>query len=197
MEDVRVKKDLFKHLDADSKSATILATTSPSLLVSSIGSAARNTERIIGFHFFGNAASSELVEVIPNINTPTGIINDAAGMIRMIGKVPIIVKDVPGAIVERISHVLFNEALFLSTDQTAVESQIDNLVRQNLGLTLGPFQKMDAVGIDIVLAIGESIFEQSNGDSRFRPSGIIRQMVEAGLTGQKNGKGFYRYGDNQ
>jgi 3-hydroxybutyryl-CoA dehydrogenase len=197
VEDVRVKKDLFKHLDADSKSATILATTSPSLLVSSIGSAARNTERIIGFHFFGNAASSELVEVIPNINTPTGIINDAAGMIRMIGKVPIIVKDVPGAIVERISHVLFNEALFLSTDQTAVESQIDNLVRQNLGLTLGPFQKMDAVGIDIVLAIGESIFEQSNGDSRFRPSGIIRQMVEAGLTGQKNGKGFYRYGDNQ
>ncbi len=70
VEDARVKKDLFKHLDADCKVTTILATTSPSLLVSSIGSAARNTERIIGFHFFDHAASSELVEIIPNINTP-------------------------------------------------------------------------------------------------------------------------------
>jgi 3-hydroxyacyl-CoA dehydrogenase len=197
VEDARVKKDLFKHLDADNKISTILATTSPSMLVSSVCSAARNTERIIGFHFFGQAASSELVEIIPNINTPAGIINDAAALIRMIGKTSVIVKDIPGAIVERTSHIIYNEALCLSIDQTAGEGQIDNLVRQNMGLPLGPFQKMDAVGIDTVLATGKSIYDQSNGDPRFRPPGIIRQMVEAGLTGQKNGKGFYRYGNPQ
>jgi 3-hydroxybutyryl-CoA dehydrogenase len=197
VEEALVKKDLFKHLDADSKADVILVTTSPALSVSSVSSAARNTDRIIGFHFFGTAASSELVEIIPNINTPPAVLNDAAEIVRMIGKTPIIVRDVPGAIVERTRQVLCNEALSLLTEQAADQEQIDNLVRQNFGLPLGPFQRMDAAGIDTVLAIEESIYEQSNGDPRFRPQRIIRQMAEAGLNGQKSGKGFYRYGDKE
>ncbi len=193
IEDIRVKKDVFKHLDASTKSTTILASTTSSRSITSIGANTRNPERIIGVHFFNPIETSALVEVVKGYKTNNETIEKIIAFVNLLGKTPIIVKDTPGFIANRVSQPLFGEALRLLGENVADVEQIDHIVKIIGGIPAGPFESMDQIGIDTAFAEAQSLFEQSNGEPRLRPHPILKQMVESGWLGKKTNKGFFNY----
>jgi 3-hydroxybutyryl-CoA dehydrogenase len=193
IEDIRVKKDIFKHLDANTKSTAILASTTSSLSITSIGAHTRNPERIAGVHFFSPIESSALVEVVKGYKTNNETTEKIIAFVNLLGKTPIVVKDTPGFIANRVSQPLFGEALRLLGENVADAAQIDRITKTIGGFPAGPFETMDQMGIDATLAEAQSMFEQSYGDPRLRPHPILKQMVESGWLGKKANKGFYSY----
>jgi 3-hydroxybutyryl-CoA dehydrogenase len=193
IEDIRVKKDLFKHLDANTKSTAVLASTTSSLSITSIAALTRNPERVIGLHFFHPVNTAAIVEVVKGYKTNTETLDRAIEWAKLLGKDSIIIKDTPGFIVSRISLPIFSEALRLLGENVAYAEQIDNIVKKVGGFSTGPFETMDQMGIDSVLAEIESLYHQSHGEPRLRPHPILKQMVESGLLGKKSVKGFFDY----
>ncbi len=193
IEDIRVKKDLFKHLDTITNSTAVLASTTSSLPITSIASLTRNPERVIGMHFIHPVNTSALVELVKGYKTNTETLDRAIEWVKILGKDSVIVKDIPGFIVNRISHPFFSEALRLLGENVAYAEQIDNIVRKIGGFSAGPFETLDQIGIDTALAETESLYNQSYGEQRLRPHPILKQMVESGLLGKKSSKGFYNY----
>jgi 3-hydroxybutyryl-CoA dehydrogenase len=193
IEDIRVKKDIFKHLDASTKSTTILASTTSSLSITSIGANTRNPERIAGVHFFHPLETSALVEVVKGYKTNNETTEKIITFINLLGKTPIVVKDTPGFIANRVSQPLFGEALRLLGENIANAEQIDRIVKIIGGFPAGPFELMDQMGIDVTLAEAQSLFEQLYGEPRLRPHPILKQMVESGWLGKKTNKGFFSY----
>lgn len=193
IEDIRVKKDIFKHLDANTKSTTILASTTSSLSITSIGAHTRNPERIAGVHFFNPIETSALVEVVKGYKTSNETIEKIIELVNLLGKTFIVVKDTPGFIANRVSQPLFGEALRLLGENVANAEQIDRIVKIIGGFSTGPFESMDQFGIDATLAEAQSLFEQSYGEPRLRPHPILKQMVESGWLGRKTSKGFFSY----
>jgi 3-hydroxybutyryl-CoA dehydrogenase len=193
IEDIRVKKDIFKHLDASTKSTAVLASTTSSLSITSIGAHTRNPERIAGVHFFHPVESSALVEVVKGFKTNNETIEKIVAFVNLLGKIPIVVKDTPGFIANRVSQPLFGEALRLLGENVANAEQIDRIVKIIGGFPYGPFESMDQMGIDATLDEAQSLFEQSYGEPRFRPHPILKQMVESGWLGKKTNKGFFNY----
>ena len=196
IEDIRVKKDIFKHLDASTKSTAILASTTSSLSITSIGAQTHNPERIAGVHFYHPVETTALVEVVKGLKTNDETIIKIVAFVQFIGKTPIIVKDTPGFIANRVSQPLFGEALRLLGENVANAEQIDRIVKLIGGFPTGPFELMDQIGIDEMLADAQSLFEQSYGDPRLRPNPILKQMVESGWLGRKSNKVFFSYEEN-
>jgi len=192
-EDLKIKKDLFKHLDANTKNTTILASTTPIFLITSIASLARNQERIIGLNFIDPVETNHIVEVVKGLRTNLDTINSATEFVKSLNKIPIFVKDSPGFIIGRISQVFINEALKLLNENVASFDQIDKIIKKIGCFPDGPFEYMDKKGIDSSLFFSQLIFEQSSYDYKFRPSLILKRMCEAGYFGVKSGKGFYDY----
>jgi len=193
IEDIRVKKDIFKHLDASTKSTAILASTTSSLAITSIGTQTRNPERIAGVHFFHPIETSALVEVVKGYKTNNETIEKIIAFVSLIGKTPIVVKDTPGFIANRVSQPLFSEALRLLGENVATAEQIDRIAKLIGGFPGGPFEVMDQMGIDTTLDGMQSLYEQSYGEPRLRPHPILKQMVESGWLGKKTSKGFFNY----
>jgi len=193
IEDIRVKKDIFKHLDASTKSTAILASTTSSLAITSIGTQTRNPERIAGVHFFHPIETSALVEVVKGYKTNNETIEKIIAFVSLIGKTPIVVKDTPGFIANRVSQPLFSEALRLLGENVATAEQIDRIAKLIGGFPGGPFEVMDQMGIDTTLDGMQSLYEQSYGEPRLRPHPILKQMVESGWLGKKTSNGFFNY----
>ena len=193
LEDVRVKKDLFKKLDQMAHHTTILATTTSSLSITTLAAATKRPERVIGTHFFNPVHTIQLVEVVRGLLTSSDVVNRTLDAIKAIGKTPISVKDSPGFVVNRVSSLLFSEAMKLVNDGVASIELIDNIVKNSGGLKIGPFEKMDDIGNDVHFAVMQAMYEQLYHEPRFRPSTLQKQLVEAGLFGKKEKKGFYNY----
>ncbi|RPI04434.1 MAG: 3-hydroxyacyl-CoA dehydrogenase family protein [Ignavibacteriae bacterium] len=193
IEDIRVKKDIFKHLDSCTKSSAILASTTSSLSITSIGAQTRNPERIAGIHFFNPLDTSTLVEVVKGFKTNTETIDKIIEFVFLLAKTPIVVKDTPGFIVNRVSQPLFSEALRLLGENVATVEQIDRIAKNIGSFSGGPFELMDLMGIDTTLAEMQYLYEQSYGEPRLRPNPILKQMTETGWLGKKAKKGFYTY----
>jgi 3-hydroxybutyryl-CoA dehydrogenase len=197
VEDLRVKKDLFKHLDAAAKYSALLASTTSSLSITSIASMTKNPERILGLHFFHPVMSTRLVEIVKGFKTNEETLDSALSLIRLLGKDPAVVKDTPGFIASRISLPLFTEALRLLGENVATAEQIDSIVKKIGGFASGPFETLDQRGIDSALAEMQSLYEQSFEEPRLRPHPILKKMVESGLLGEKSGYGFFRHEETQ
>jgi 3-hydroxybutyryl-CoA dehydrogenase len=195
IEDIRVKKDLFKHLDANTRSTAILASTTSSLSITSIAALTRNPERVIGMHFFNPVATAALVELVKGHRTNGETAEQSVAFINMIGKTSIVVKDTPGFVATRISQPFFSEALRLLGENVADADQIDRIVKLIGSFAVGPFETLDQMGIDSALADMNSLYEQSYGEPRLRPHPILNKMVGSGLLGKKSGSGFFSYED--
>jgi 3-hydroxybutyryl-CoA dehydrogenase len=193
VEDIRVKKDLFKHLDSNTKSSVILASTTSTLSITSIASLTRNPERIVGAHFFSPVETTELVEIVKGQKTNVETMERIKEFVISLGKTCILAKDTPGFIVNRISNPLLSEALRLLGENVAEFEQIDRIVKAIGGFPTGPFEMIDQIGVDTVLSQMQSLYNQSFGDTRFRPYPILQRMMESGLLGRKSEKGFYAY----
>ncbi len=195
IEDLRVKKDLFRHIEKNTKPSTVLATNTSSLSVTSMANGLTRPGQLLGLHFFNPAHIMKLVEVVVGENTDPEIVRTATEFVKHIGKTPVTVKDTPGFIVNRIARPYYGEALRLLGENVATVEQIDRIAKSIGGFAMGPFELMDLIGIDVNFSVTSSMYEQYFGEPRYRPHPIQKRMVESGFLGKKSGQGFYKYKD--
>lgn len=192
-EDMELKKQVFRKLDAVCSSETILASNTSGLLITEIASSTKNPERVVGTHFFSPVPMMRLVEIIQGLLTSSDTTRRTKELIISIGKEPIVVeKEVPGFVVNRINGMVYLEALRLLEYGVASVADIDKALKLGVGYTMGPFETMDMIGLDTVLKSRMGIYEQTK-DARFLPPDILKKMVAAGFLGRKTSKGFYEY----
>ena len=194
-EQIDLKRDMFKKLDALCPPDALLATNTSSFSVTAIAGATRQPERVLGMHFFNPPPLMALVEIIRGDRTSPATMEKAISIARQIGKTPVAAKDTPGFIVNRIARPFYNEALRILGDGQAEVEAIDRIMKEAGGFPMGPFELMDLIGIDINFAATQSLHQSFFYDSRFRPSPIQQRMALAGNLGRKTGRGFYTYGE--
>jgi 3-hydroxybutyryl-CoA dehydrogenase len=192
VENIDIKKEVHKQLGEICKEEAILTTNTSALSITEIAAATNRPDKVLGMHFFNPVALMKLVEVIPGVVTTDEAVQAVVELSRKMGKEPVIAKESPGFIVNRILVPYINEAANVYQEGIASAEEIDNAMKLGAGMPMGPLALADLVGIDIVLAICES-FVKEFADSKYRPSLAFRQKVRAGHLGRKTGKGFYDY----
>lgn len=192
VEKMNVKREVFSRLDRACKSHTILASNTSTLSITEMASVTQRPDRVAGMHFFNPAPIMRLVEVIAGAETSQETLATVKALAEKLGKTPVEVKESPGFVVNRLLTLMLNEACFLLMENVARPEDIDTAMKLGCNHPMGPFELMDLVGLDIVLAIAETLYQET-GDPKFRPSPLLRKMVRAGLLGRKTGRGFYTY----
>lgn len=193
VEDINIKKEIFRQLDAVCAPDAILATNTSSLSITEIASAVNSPAHVAGMHFFNPPHLMKLVEIVKGHLTSESTAAQLIEFAKTLGKVPVLVNDTPGFIVNRIARPFYLEALRLLGEGVSPAEEIDRIVRLEGGFRMGPFELMDLIGIDVNYAVTQSVYEQFFHEPRFRPHPIQRRMVLAGTLGRKTGKGFYEY----
>ncbi len=192
VEEMEVKKKVFADLEGVVGREAVLATNTSSLSVAAIAAAAERPERVVGMHFFNPVPAMRLVEVVSGPSTDPSVVARAEEISERLGKTPIRVSDTPGFVVNRVARPFYLEALRLVEAGDEPE-KVDAAIR-GAGFRMGPLELADLIGMDVNLAVSESLFERYYYQPRFRPSHLQRSMVDAGLLGRKSGRGFYDYG---
>ncbi len=193
LEDLAVKRDIFQALDAIVAPSAILATNTSSLSITAIASLTKTPETVVGMHFFNPPTLMPLVEIVRGSRTSDATTLAVRDLALRLNKTPVVCKDTPGFIVNRVARPFYGEALRLLGEGVSTVEQIDAILTRTGGFRMGPFALMDLIGIDVNYAVSQSVYEQFFQEPRFRPHPIQRRMVEAGLLGRKTGRGFYTY----
>ena len=196
-EDLGLKRELFTRLDGICPPPAILATNTSTLPVTAIAAAVGMPERVAGMHFFNPAPVLPLVEIVRGARSSERTIQALVRLAEHLGKTPVIARDTPGFIVNRVARPFYGEALRLLGEGAATHEQIDQIVREGGGFRMGPFELMDLIGIDVNFTATQSIYEQTFHEARYRPHLIQAQMVAQQAFGRKSGRGFYNYGEEQ
>lgn len=195
VEDLKIKESIFSELERFTGEDAVLATNTSSLSVARIASATQSPGRVVGMHFFNPVPAMRLVEVVAGPFADSSVVRTAEEMAERLGKTPIQVSDTPGFVVNRVARPFYLEALRM-VEAGKDPGQVDTAIRE-AGFRMGPLQLADLIGMDVNLAVSESLFERYYYHPRFRPSHLQRSMVEAGLLGRKSGRGFYDYGGEE
>lgn len=192
IERLDVKEQLFDKLAAINSPETILATNTSTIPITQIAAKIANPDRVVGIHFFNPAHIMKLVEVIAGAQTSDAVLEASKQFVINVGKTPIIAKDAPGFIVNRVARHFYVEGLKLAEENVAAFETIDALCEAS-GFKMGPFRLMDLIGVDTNFSVTSSMYQLFHYDPKFRPSRIQQQKVDAGHHGRKTGKGFYNY----
>lgn len=192
VEKAEVKIELFNQLALENEATTILGTNTSSIPITSIAAGVPHPERVVGIHFFNPAHIMKLVEIISGEHTSPEIAATAFDLIKKVGKTPVMAKDSPGFIVNRVARHFYVEGLKILEENVADLQTIDRLAEAS-GFKMGPFKLMDLIGVDTNFSVTSSMFESFHYDGKFRPSRIQELKVKAGHWGRKTGKGFYDY----
>ncbi len=190
-EDMNVKREVFRVLDGACAPETLLATNTSSLSITGIAGTCKRPERVVGLHFFNPAPVMPLVEVVRGDRTDDAAVERALAFARSLGKKPVVVRDTPGFIVNRVARPYYGEALRLLGEGADVAT-VDQLMR-SAGFPMGPFELLDLIGVDVNFAVTQSVYHAFFEDPRFRPHPIQQRMVTAGMLGRKTKRGFYSY----
>lgn len=192
-EDIQLKQELFQKLDDVCPNETCFASNTSSLSITALGAATKRPEQVAGLHFFNPVPQMKLVEVIQGKETAETLVQQLMAFAKSLGKTPVKANDTPGFIVNRVARSFYGEAFRLLNERVADVSTIDAIMREEGGFPMGPFELMDLIGIDVNLAVSQSVYDAYFQEDRFKPHPLQRQMVEAGHLGRKTGKGFYTY----
>lgn len=196
-EDLQLKQNLFQKIEKAAPVTTIIASNTSTLSLDEISEKVSGKDRIVGMHFFNPAQLTKLVEIVRGASTSTRIVDKASSIARGIGKTPILARDEPGFIANRLGLTLFMEASRLLEDGIATLQDIDNCMRLGYNHPMGPFELADFVGLDTRLRNLESL-HRSTGDSKWIPPKTLRQMIQRGYLGNPDRKtgskgGYYEF----
>jgi 3-hydroxybutyryl-CoA dehydrogenase len=186
------KVDLFSKLTALNPGNCIFASNTSSLSVSAIAEKIKNPERVIGMHFFNPAPLMKLVEIVNTNYTGSGVTQAVSELAKKMNKTPVVCKDSPGFIVNRVARPFYIESLRLIEEGLVQFEQLDSLLEAT-GFKMGPFKLMDLIGNDVNYAVSNSVYNQLNQPERLKPSFIQKEKVEKGELGKKSGRGYYDY----
>ncbi|MEJ7752812.1 MAG: 3-hydroxyacyl-CoA dehydrogenase NAD-binding domain-containing protein [Candidatus Limnocylindrales bacterium] len=192
LEDLDMKRTIFRALDSAAPVTTLLATNTSALSVSEIAEVVEHPERVLGLHFFNPAPVMALVEVVQGEQTSGPTLQAGLDFTRGLGKTAVACRDAPGFIVNRVNRPFTLEALRMVDAEQATIEAVDRAV-EAAGYPMGPFRLMDLVGIDVNLAVARALYEAFDHAPRFRPSPLQEELVAAGTLGRKTGSGFYRH----
>ena len=196
VENSAVKKEIFCQIESIVSNDCVLATNTSSISITSLASCLKNPIRFIGIHFFNPAPIMPLVEIIPALQTNSKLVKEIHQLLLNWNKKPVVAKDTPGFIVNRIARPFYSEALRIYEEQIADFKTIDFAMKNIGGFRMGPFELMDFIGNDVNYAVTESVFKAFYYDPRYKPSFTQKQYADAGWHGRKSSKGYYDYGDN-
>ena len=187
-----IKKEVYAQLDAICPERTVFAANTSAIPITRIASATKRAQNVIGMHFMNPVPMKSMVEVIRGYHTSDSTIEIAKSFLAQMGKECIIVNDSPGFVSNRVLMLTINEAIFLLQERVASASDVDKIFKTCFGHKMGPLETADLIGLDTILLSIEVLYE-SFKDSKYRPCPLLKQMVEAGLYGQKSKQGFYVY----
>jgi 3-hydroxybutyryl-CoA dehydrogenase len=195
IENLDIKKKVFAEVEAVVKDNSVLATNTSSLSVTSIAAACKKPDRVIGLHFFNPAPLMALVEIIPAMQTDNALMATCKELMQQWGKVPVIAKDTPGFIVNRVARPFYGEAIRIYEEGIADIATIDWAMTEIGGFRMGPFALTDYIGHDVNYIVTETVFQSFFYDPRYKPSFSQKRLLEAGWLGRKSGRGFYNYSE--
>jgi 3-hydroxyacyl-CoA dehydrogenase len=191
-EDMEIKKKVFAELDEVCPPDTIFASNTSALSIEEMGSATKRPHKVIGMHFFSPAHVMKLVEVIPSPQTDQETVEDVVRFAEELRKIPVVVKECPGFLVNRLLMPYLNEAVLCLQEGAATAAEIDEAMT-GFGWPMGPFTLMDMIGIDVCYDVGKYLFSKY-GD-RMTPAILFEKLHQAGRHGEKTSAGFYGYGE--
>jgi enoyl-CoA hydratase/3-hydroxyacyl-CoA dehydrogenase len=194
-EDMRVKKDLFKRMDAASDQRTLLASNTSSLSITELGRVTGRPEKVVGMHYFSPVPAMKLLEIVIGEQTGEDTIRAAMAVGEKQGKTTVKAKDSPGFIVNRIRAKLGRECILTYERGIATLREIDAALKEVYGVPMGPFELSDFVGLDVSLGTSTTLYQEL-GDC-FKPPDTLKRLVEADTLGRKTGSGFYEYGEGK
>ncbi len=189
-ENLDLKRDLFRTLDEVTRPDVILASNTSSISIAALAAATQRPDKVVGMHFFNPVPVMALLELVRGILTSDETLATARAVGERMGKTPVVAKDSPGFIVNRLLIPFLLDAIRMVESGVATKEDIDTGVKLGLNHPMGPLTLADFVGLDTTLFVADVLYEEY-GDPNFKAPPLLRQMVAAGLLGRKSGRGFY------
>lgn len=187
-----IKKSIYPVIDRICPEHTVFAANTSAMSITRFGSLTNRPDKVLGMHFMNPVPMKKTVEVIRGFHTSQDTIDAATRLLAAFGKEAVVVADSPGFVSNRVLMLTVNEAVFLVHDRVASPEEVDKIFRECFGHPMGPLATADLIGLDTILYSIEVLYESFN-DDKYRPCPLLRKMVDAGLHGRKNGKGFFSY----
>ncbi len=192
IEKVDTKRDVLKSISNMARPDSIIATNTSSISITQLSAFVSSPERFIGLHFFNPVPVMKLVEIVVGERTPDSLARRCFEIAKSLGKDPVISRDFPGFISNRVLMPLIREAILVLEEGIATKNDIDKTLRLGMNHPMGPLELADFIGLDVTLDIMEVLFHEY-GDPRFKPPITLRNLVNAGKLGRKTSEGFYKY----
>ena len=193
IENKEIKTKVFTELEKHVSESCVIGSNTSSISITSLGAELQKPERFIGIHFFNPAPLMPLVEVIPSLLTEKTLAEKIYNLMKDWGKTPVIAKDIPGFIVNRIARPYYGEGLRIVEENIATVEQVDDAMKTLGNFKMGPFELMDLIGVDVNFSVTKTVYNEYFYDPKYKPSLLQQRMSEAKLHGRKTGKGFYDY----
>ena len=191
-ENEAVKLAILRQADAAASDDAVLATNTSSISIAKLAAATKRAHAFVGLHFFNPVPIMALVEVVHGPQTASTTIDAAVALAKRLGKTPVVVKDSPGFVVNRLLCPMVNEAVLAYSEGIATAHDIDEAMKLGCNHPIGPLALCDLIGLDVVLAVMQ-VFERDFNDAKYRPAPLLQEMVAAGHLGRKSGRGFHIY----